>query len=302
MQQRRSAILIGILSNIVFGFSFVFTMDALESQGVSNMVFLTHRFLLATGVMGIIALAGRKKLNFKGRPWHKLILLGLCQPVVYFIAGNYGLLQATSTLNAVMIALVPVIGTLEATLFLKERPTWKQYLLCGISVIAVSALSVSDTVAGTTTIWGVALLLLSAIAAGTFNLISRGSRHQFTAFERTFAMFAVAAISFLILALLENRDHLMALVEPIQRPGYIVDILYLGIVASIVGFFGVNYTNTYLPVVQATAFSNITTVVSVAAGILILREPFSWVTIVSALVIMTCVWGIQKFARNTNDV
>ena len=297
MDKRKLAIFIGVLSNVIFGFSFVFTTDAIGTLGVSNMVFLTHRFLLATIVMWLISLVTRQKLKFKGRPWYKLILLGLCQPVIYFITGNYGLLMSTSTFSAIMIALVPVIGTLEATIFLKERPSWIQYLLCGISVVAVSILSVSETSGGTTTVLGVVLLVVSSIAAGTFNLISRGSREDFTAFERTFGMFAVAAVSFLVLATVENRTNLQAFVEPFKHTSYVVDILYLGIASSVVAFFGVNYANTYLPVVQSTAFSNITTIVSVMAGIFILHDPYSWVTIVAALVIMTSVWGIQKFSR-----
>lgn len=301
MDKRKIAVFIGILSNVIFGFSFVFTTDAIGTLGVSNMVFLAHRFLLATLVMWIVSLVTKQKLRFRGRPWYKLVLLGLCQPVIYFITGNYGLLLSTSTFSAIMIALVPVIGTLEATVFLKERPTWIQYLLCGVSVVAVSILSISDTAAGTTTVCGVVLLVVSSMAAGTFNLISRGSRGDFTAFERTFGMFAVAAVSFVILATGENVTNLQVFVEPFKHKSYVVDILYLGIASSVVAFFGVNYANTYLPMVQSTAFSNITTIVSVMAGIFILKEPYSWVTIVAALVIMTSVWGIQKFSRSADN-
>ncbi|MBR2902624.1 MAG: DMT family transporter [Clostridia bacterium] len=297
MSKKTAAVFVGIISNIIFGFSFIFTKDALETLGVSNIVFLAHRFMLASAVMAAIALVRRQRFSFKGRPWYKLVLLGLCQPVIYFLAANYGLLQSTSTFSAVIIALVPVVATMEAMVFLKERPTWIQTVLCLLSVSAVVVMSYLDTNSGNTTVWGVALLVVSSVAAGTFNLISRESREQFTPFERTFAMFVVAAITFTVLALVENRSAPQLMVQPLFKSSYIVDLLYLGGLSSVVGFFGVNYANTYLPVVQATAFSNITTIVSVMAGIFILREPFTWVTIPAALVIMTSVWGIQKFDR-----
>ncbi|MBQ3225465.1 MAG: hypothetical protein IJB48_00245, partial [Clostridia bacterium] len=60
-----------------------------------------------------------------------------------------------------------------------------------------------------------------------------------------------------------------------------------------------NFANTYLPVSKTTVFSNITTVVSVVAGVVFLGEPFGAVTVCSALMIVVGVWGAQRTGQKT---
>ena len=75
-------------------------------------------------------------------------------------------------------------------------------------------------------------------------------------------------------------------------------VMYLGIVCSVGAFFFMNYANTHLPVARTTVFANITTVVSVIASALFLKENITPVMIVSTLVIIAGVTGVQIAARN----
>ena len=62
-----------------------------------------------------------------------------------------------------------------------------------------------------------------------------------------------------------------------------------------------NYANTYLPVAKTTAFSNITTVVSVIAGIIFLDEKLSLASLISAVMIIVGVWGVQILSVKKKD-
>ena len=62
-----------------------------------------------------------------------------------------------------------------------------------------------------------------------------------------------------------------------------------------------NFANTHLPVAKTTVFSNITTVVSVIAGVAFLKENLSPETIVCALMIIIGVFGVQIIGTKKID-
>ena len=49
-----------------------------------------------------------------------------------------------------------------------------------------------------------------------------------------------------------------------------------------------------LPVGKVTAFCNLTTVISVFAGVVFLGEPFTVLSLIASVVIVVGVWGVQK--------
>lgn len=51
-----------------------------------------------------------------------------------------------------------------------------------------------------------------------------------------------------------------------------------------------------LPVARTAALINFSTVVSVLAGVLLLHEPFGWVSAVASAAILVGIWGVQRFA------
>ena len=73
-----------------------------------------------------------------------------------------------------------------------------------------------------------------------------------------------------------------------------------------VAFLLLNYANTYLPVAKTTAFSNVTTVVSVIAGAVFLGEKITPVTVVSGVMIIAGVMGVQMIgmreAKNKEEI
>ena len=107
-------------------------------------------------------------------------------------------------------------------------------------------------------------------------------------------MMLIAAVVFTSLAVMENRADLGALLEPINHPAFMGAMAYLAVVSSMGAFLLINYANNYLPVAKTTAFCNLTTVISVFAGVVFLREPFGPVMLVAAVMIVLGVWKVQK--------
>ncbi len=168
-----------------------------------------------------------------------------------------------------------------------------QYFFTVISVLGVFVMAYSGKMDGTITISGVIFLFGAVLASVAYNVLSRKISTEFTAFERTYAMMTVGVIFFSIISLVENIHNPINIIINFKNPVYTYSILYLGVISSVIAFLLLNYANTYLPVSKTTVFSNITTVVSVAAGIIFLNEKFSIATVISAIMIIMGVWGVQ---------
>ena len=141
------SLLAALVASVIFGMSFMFSKLALAVAQPS--VLLAFRFTVAVAAMTLViavnALAGKlrgRKLfafNLYHKPVGRLVLLGLVQPVAYFIFENYGILYTSSAVAGTIIAAVPVCCILMDVLVLHERVTVKQ-VLCALGAVGGVAL------------------------------------------------------------------------------------------------------------------------------------------------------------------
>lgn len=288
------ATLAAFLSNFIFGFSFLFSNMALKVATPS--VLLAYRFVFAFLILNILWLFKIVKLDFKGKRLGKVILMGIMQPVLYFYCENYGLLYSSVTFSAIMLALVPIGAMLYSAVFMKEPPTVLQVLFGVLSVLGVILMSGGG--GGKSSVLGAVLLVGAIVSSVGFNAASRLSAGEFSPVERTYIMFAVASVVFVISAIIENIDTPSLLYKPLFEYEFAVSVLYLGGLSSVVAFILLNYANTYLPISRTTVFSNVITVVSIFAGIVILKDtPLTVWNALFSLMIIVGVWGVQQFAK-----
>ncbi len=293
MTKTRLAMLAAFGGNFIFGLSFLFTKTALAVTTPS--VLLALRFLLAFLVMNVLLLTGKVKISFKGKPIGWLLLMGICQPVLYFYFENYGLLYSNATFSSVMIALVPIASLIFGAVFMHERPTWLQALCSAVSVGGVIFMALRQSAQGAITALGVLLLVGAVVCAVGFNVISRRSAEKVTAFERTYMMFLVGTVVFGAVAVAENISQPLNLVTPLINSNFVISLVYLGVLSSVGAFLMINYANTWLPLSRATVFSNVITVVSVFAGVVLLKEAFDVYMLIASVLIVLGIAGVQYF-------
>ena len=287
---KRLSTLSALCAQFIFGFSFMFTKIALGFA--SPITVIADRYIVAFATMTIVVLF--KKIKFKpSKNIFKLVLMSLFQPVLYFLCESYGIKLTTSGFSSVMISLIPIVSIFAGIIFLKEIPSLMQYVFTFVSVLGVVIMVYSGKADGTVTALGVVLLMGAVISSVLYNVLSRKISKEFTALERTYAMMLIGLVVFASISFAENFDNPANVITPFKHPLYTVSVLYLGAVSSVAAFLLLNYANTHLPVSKTTVFSNITTLVSVAAGIVFLDEKLSVVTVISAIMIIAGVWGVQ---------
>ena len=257
---------------------------------------LSHRFGLSFLVMNLLLLFGVCEIDLKRKGLWKPFLLGLMEPVIYFFGEQYGILHANTSFSGVMIAMIPIVSTLAAAPVLGERPSLGQVLFSLLSIGGVVGLGMMNKSSGQLDWIGVVALSVAVLSAGAYTLIGRGISKEYSPFERTYMMMGVGAVSFTPLAFLQTRGSLAAYVRPLTDATYLVAVLFLALVCSVACYFLSGYTITYMTVARETVFSNLTTAVSVFAGVIFLHEPFTWFGALCCLVIFVGIYGVQKTA------
>lgn len=311
-KETRLATIAALIGNTVFGFSFMFSRIAL---GIAPpFVMLMYRFIGAFLGLSILALwsvlSGRSKeqegdkidpmrFSLRGKPILPLLGLGIMQPVVYFLCESYGISMTNATFSGVIISLVPIAGLGLGALLLHEKPVRAQVLYSLLSITGVVMMTLMQSAEGEIQPLGVVLLCGAVLSGVSFNIISRSLSGQFSALERTYVMMLIAAVAFTALAVSSTGADIQALLMPMYSAKFMIAVGYLSIISSVVAFMLLNYANNYLPVAKTTAFCNLTTVISLFAGVIFLGEPFGWISVVSSIMIVLGVWGVQKAEQKT---
>lgn len=282
-----------LVPNIIFGFSFLFSKVALNVA--HPLIILATRFTVAFLALNLLWALGVVKLNFKGKDLKKIILMSLMQPLLYFLFELYGINSTSSALSGVIISLVPVAVIVFSTLFLKEKPTVFQSVCSAVSLIAVGIISFISNDSNKSTAVGIFLLLGAVICAAMFNILSRSESKKFSPFERTYMMFLIGSVGLNAVAVLSlGQNFTKEAVRAFSSVSFWGCIGYLAVLSSIVAFLMYNFATTKISAVKASSFSNIITVVSVFAGMLILGETLTPVQLICSAVIILGVYGVNK--------
>ncbi len=281
---------------VIFGFSFMFTKNALDFVTPNQLV--AFRFLIAAILMTILWAVGAIKINLKGRPWGPIFALALVQPVLYFFCETKGVDLTTSSEAGLLIALIPVFVTVLGAVFLKELPTVPQVVFILLSVIGVAFIVAGgQKLTASGQILGLVALLGAVLSAAAYNIFSRHLSQTFNPTEITFVMMWVGAIVFSGATVLESlkRGEMIDFGYLFKIKELWVAGLYLGIFSSVIAFFGMNYTLARIEASRNAVFSNLSTIVSVFAGVCFRGEPFFRGHLLGGTLILLGVWGVNRF-------
>ena len=286
------AVLCGALGNIIWGFSFLFTKTGLAVAPNPNMM-LAHRFILSTLFMGIPLLLGKEKISFKGKNWKPVVMLLLMQSC-YFLFETYGILYTNATIAGLVLAVVPVVTIGTGALFLREYPTRRQALFCILPVAGVIIMTVSGKELGVVTPLGIIFLLLTMLVSAVFKTANRKAAQEFSSFERTFLVLANSAVVFSLVGMGSVDWNVAAFAAPLLQGKYLFSVLCLSLLCSIVANLLVNYASGHMSVFKLSSFGSLSTLCSMVAGVVFLREPVSISLLLGAVLILVGIRQVTK--------
>lgn len=283
-----------VLTAVIVGFSFLFTKQALESATPVDT--LMYRFAASFAAVSIPAAFGWIRLEYKGKPWKRVVVLSLLYPMAFFAFQAFGLQRTTSAEGGIIFAFTPVITMLAAAMFLKETTNWKQKAGIFLSVFGVVFIFVmKGSQISLSSIAGAILLLLSCVSFAGYSVMARSLSKQFRPVELSYLMMGLAFAAMLVISLAEHaaKGTLNRMLVPLSEPSFLVAVLYLGILSSLVTSWLSNYALSKLEASRTSVFSNLGTVVSIAAGAMFLGERIYGYHIIGTVMIIAGVIGVN---------
>lgn len=296
MQKDRTSIAITAAVTVYVVWGFTFMASAIAQKYVTPFILLAYRFVISGLILSIPLLIGKKKLNFKGKKIWNLFLLGLFEPCLYFIGEQYGVKHTNSSFSGIMIAVIPIVTLFLAAVFLREKPTKAQWFFSLLSIAGIIVITLSESSGGQVSLLGFLCLLLAIITGSSYTIISKKISDEFSVYERTLFMQLMAAVFYTVLSLIEYRNEPAALLEPLKNADFILAILYLAVLGSVLGYSLFNFAVANAPTARVVVLCNLTTVISVLAGVFFLGEPFSPASVIGIIAVLTGIWGVQKFS------
>lgn len=294
MKKSRSRILWGCLCAVgcetLFGLSYICTKEA--AYAASALSLLGWRFFIAAVVMAWCAASGWVTIRLNGKPLKPLLGAAACNPVVYFVAETVGIRWTTASESGAFLACIPAVSLLASTILLHKSP--RRHQVVGIAVTLAGVLTAVLAVGASASFSaaGYAVLTGAVISYALYSVYVEKSA-AYTGEEITAAMLAAGAVVFIPLALIEGwytgtLAHVLLL--PLTYPAFLAAALYQGGGCSVLAFFLSNKAIASIGVNRTASFIGISTVVSIAAGITLLDESFSWLQGIGVVVILAGVY------------
>lgn len=292
MKNTTKAYISALLYSFIIGFSFMFVKLALTIT--SPLDTLAHRFTVAFIAATIPVIFGFVKLNISFKNILTLLPLAIFYPALFFAFQAFGLVYTSSSEAGIIQAAIPIFTMILASYFLKEYTnTWQKTSVC-ISVIGVIYIFVMNGIgAHETSFIGVNLILLSALSSACYNVLARKMTKKFKLMDLTYTMTAIGFISFNFIAIIDhmNKGTITVYFKPFTNGTFLISILYLGLLSSLLTALLLNYSLSYIEAAKISVFSNLSTLITIIAGVVFLHEQIAYYHIVGTLMIVLGVIG-----------
>ncbi|MFD3449014.1 DMT family transporter [Microbacteriaceae bacterium 4G12] len=292
MTQIKKAYAAALLYTFIIGFSFMFVKLTLTIT--SPLDTLAHRFTVSFLIASSLVMFGFIKLNITFRNMLSILPVAILYPALFFTFQAFGLVYTSSSEAGIIQATVPIFTMICASYFLKERTTiWQKVsLLLSVSgVIYIFVMKGLGSHATSTT--GVILILLSALSLTGYNVLARKMTKQFRLVDVTYMM---TVIGFIFFNALSIGNHIAAgtmnlYFKPFTSSLFLVSILYLGILSSLLTAFLSNYALSIMEASKMSVFTNVSTLITMFAGVIFLQEELTYYHIIGATMIIIGVLG-----------
>ncbi|PER23830.1 EamA family transporter [Bacillus cereus] len=298
MKLTTKAYLSALLYSFIIGFSFMFVKLALTVT--SPLDTLAHRFTVAFVAASIPIVFGFIKLNGSFKNILALLPLAIFYPALFFAFQAFGLVYTSSSEAGIIQAAIPIFTMILASYFLKEYTNTWQKISVLISVIGVIYIFIMNGI-GTdeTSFIGVILILLSALSSAFYNVLARKMTKKFKLMDLTYTMTVIGFISFNSIAIASHisKGTITAYFKPFTNGTFLVSILYLGLLSSLLTALLLNYSLSYIEAAKISVFSNLSTLITIIAGVIFLHEQISYYHIIGTIMIIFGIIGTNFLGK-----
>jgi drug/metabolite transporter (DMT)-like permease len=147
---------------------------------------------------------------------------------------------------------------------------------------------------------GIVLLFLTCLAFAGYSVLARSLSRHFSPAELSYLMMGIGFATFLILSLTGHAASgtFGEFLSPLGSGTFILSAVYLGVIASLVTTLTSTYILSKIEASLMSVFTNLSTIVSIAAGAFFLGEEITVYHWIGSLLIIAGVIGTNRLGRN----
>lgn len=294
--------LAAFLYSLIIGLSFLFGKIGLMYSNPLDL--LAYRFTAGFAAILIPVLFNWVKIDLNKDMIIKILPLSLFYPLAFFGFQTFGLELTKSSEAGILLAVGPVFTMILASYFLNEKTTKLQKLSILVSVLGVMYITFKKSSSlEFTNLKGIILLLLSALAFAAYNVLGRKLTKDFSSIELSYVMIAISFIAFNVLSIGRHLidGSIVNFIAPLKNINFITSILYLGVLSSFGSSFLSIYALSELESSKVSVFANLATVISIAAGVIFLKEEIFYYHIIGSILIIAGVMGTNFFGSKKGN-
>jgi drug/metabolite transporter (DMT)-like permease len=287
MANSRLAPYLALSAAVLFwGLSFVATKVALESMPTFTLIFA--RFSIGSCIfLGLIAHYGVPRFTRKNQV--KMFFTALFEPGLYFVFETIGLQHTTAPKAALIIAMIPVVVLLLASVFLKERSSPWSLFGIGLSLTGIAVLVGGDPDfrwARGGHLLGDLLIFGAVVSAALYIVCARDLGRNHSAREITSMQTLYGALFYTPAFLWELQEIQWSAITGRS----IAALIYLAIFATGGAFLSYNYALTKISASRAAVFINGVPVVTAVGAWILLGEKLTMLQAWGGLLVLLGVY------------
>lgn len=281
--------IIALVTAIIWSTTFVSTKTLLN-HGLSPENIFLYRFVLA--YLGILTVAHKKLFADSAKDEFLLFLAGLTGGSLYFITENTALKFTYASNVSILISTTPLFTMAIAAMVFKQKLKKSMFFGSVIALAGVALVVFNGNASFHVAPIGDILVLIAAICWAAYSVILKylGNRHYSTLFvTRKIFFYGVASMA-LYLPFSGCEFNLSLLKEPVVFS----NILFLGIVASLICFAAFNKVVEVIGPDKASNYIYLSPLGTITTAVIFLHEPVTWMAVAGAAITIIGVVIVEK--------
>ena len=272
----------------IWGVTFVSTKVLLQ-HGLGPMDIMFYRFVIA--YCCILAISHKRLWANNWKDEFMLMLSGLTGGTLYFIAENNALRISQASNVALLVCTTPIFTALLANLIFKEPLRKNMMIGSFIALIGVGLVVFSGSVILQINPLGDFLSILAALMWAIYCLILKplGNRYSTTFITRKVFIYSILSVMIYFLF-----DPLMMDVETLTNPIVLLNLFFLGIVASMLCFIAWNAAVKVLGPSRTANYIYVQPMSTLVLSSIILSEIITLTSLIGAACIIGGVYLAEK--------
>jgi drug/metabolite transporter (DMT)-like permease len=270
---------------VLWGSAFVAIRAGLENYSPGGLALL--RLLISSVIIYFILYRSRKERSLiKKRDLYRVLFAGAIGIGCYNIALNYGEILVPAGMASFIVSQIPVVTTLLAVLFLRERMNRYGVLGMLLSVVGVAMIAFSHR-AEFGFYLSVLYIIFACFAVGCYNILQKPLLQQYKAIHLT--AYAIWGGTIVLSVFLPNLIH------DLQHTTFKATaiVVYLGIFPGVIGYSTWNYALSKIPASHAASFLYFMPVFATLIGWVWLGEVPTLIALIGALIALLGVWVVN---------